>query len=146
MNDKHKPLLVALKAEQDAYALYTKMTHQSCNPTGKKMFEMLAKQEKGHINKILSQLKKEKINPDTKEIKEKATLLSENDFTDCSLSDLEVIEKALEDERHAFAFYRRLTQESKDPSEIKLFVELMADEEKHMEALENEAFRAKKNL
>ena len=128
-NQKHKPLLVALKAEKEAYGLYSKMAHQSCNPTGKKMFAMLAKQEKSHIDKIVKQLKKEKMSVDTAEIKEKASLLSEHDFSDCSLSDLEVIEKALEDERHAFAFYRRLVEESKDVTQVKLFAELMADEE-----------------
>jgi rubrerythrin len=143
-NEKANPLLVALKAEKESYALYTKMIHQSCNPTGKKMFEMLAKQEKDHIEKILKQLKKAKINPNTKEIKEKATLLSENDFDDCSLSDFEVIEKAIEDERHAFAFYKRLMEASHESAEIKFFAELMADEEKHMETLEDEAHRIKK--
>ncbi|MBU0686253.1 MAG: ferritin family protein [Candidatus Margulisbacteria bacterium] len=130
-----KPLLIALKGEQEALELYTRMKQRSTNPTGKEMFENLIAEEKKHARIIEERLSTIKAPVDTSQISEKVSSLSEVDFEDPALSDLEIIKLAIEDENAAFAFYMKASEESTDPEEIAIFTLLARDEKGHIELL-----------
>jgi rubrerythrin len=145
MNKKEqtKPLLVALKAEKEAYNFYARMAKRSSNPTGQVMFNRLAKEEKKHIKLIEQRLGKIKIYPEIAGITGKASVLSETDFADPALSDLEIVEQAIKDEKHAYAFYTQAAKESDVPDEEEMYTVLADDEKEHIHVLEKEALHLK---
>jgi hypothetical protein len=144
VNDKEKPLLIALKAEKEALNFYARMAKRSTNPTGEAMFNRLMKEEKRHINMIEKQLKKLNVSRDTGHITEKASILSEINFEDPSLSDMEVLEAAIEDEQHAVDFYSKQAGLSQEEEEKKFYLQLVKEEEAHKQVLEKECLRLKK--
>jgi len=143
MSDQVKPLLVALKAEEDGYQIYGRMAKRSENENGKKMFEHLVKEEARHIRTIKDRLKKLGALPETKDIAEKVYSVSELDFPDKELSDLEVIARAITEEKDARAFYLRSAEQTQSPEEKQMYQLLANDEASHAEILEKEAARLK---
>lgn len=146
MNDREKarPLLIALKAEKEALNFYARMAKRSTNPTGAAMFNRVMKEEKKHIGMIEKQLKKLNVPGETAHITEKASILSEINFEDPSLSDMEVLGKAVEDEKHAIDFYSRQAGLSTDEEEKKFYLQLVNDETAHKQILEKELGRIRR--
>lgn len=142
MNEhKAKPLLVALKAEKEAINFYARMANRSLNPDGKKMFEKILGEEKKHMKVIEQRLKKMKASLDYSGILEKASILSEINFEDPDLSDIEIINSAIEDEKHAITFYAREAEGASDQEEKEFYKMLANDEEDHMKVLEKESLK-----
>ena|SRR3989338_6472545 len=142
--DHLRPLLIALKAEEEAHNFYQRMGKRSTNPTGQAMFRFLAGQEKKHQQLIEQRLKKLKASLDTSRVGEKASVLSEVDFVDPALSDLELLGLALMDERHAFAFYVKVGRDVISPEEKELYTILASEEKGHIQILEKEIHRLKR--
>lgn len=141
--EQARPLLIALKAEKESVDVYSRMAKRSTNPTGQEMYDKLVKEEKNHIKVIEKRLKKIGVSADTSEIAEKASFVSDLDFSDHSLSDLEVVEKALQDEQHAFDFYTKAGQDAGDPEEAAIYSLLANDEKQHISVLETALNRLK---
>jgi rubrerythrin len=142
-NEKAKPLLTALKAERAGYNFYARMLNRSSNPTGADMFKSLMADEKKHIKIIEKRLKAIKCPPDTSLIAAKASLLSEIDFTDPSLSDFEIVEKAIKEEEFSLNFYAKAAEQAGSPEEKEMYLNLAQDEKDHVDRLEKEAQRLK---
>lgn len=143
IEEKIKPLLTALKAEKEAQNFYGRMANRSTNPTGQQMFKHLMNEEKKHMKVLEKRLKKLGGSADTSGLTEKASVLSEIDFADPSLSDLEIINVAIEDEKHAIDFYTKAANASDSAEEKEMYNLLANDEKNHMQSLEREAKRLK---
>jgi len=143
-NERAKPLLIALKAEKEALNFYARMAKRSTNPTGEAMFNHVMKEEKKHIGMIEKQLKKLKVSTEIGHIIEKASVLSEINFEDPSLSDMEVLGKAVEDEKHAVDFYSKQADLSQDEEEKNFYLQLVKDEAAHKQILEKQLDRIRK--
>ena len=141
---KAKPLLIALKAESESLNFYQRMAKRSTNPTGRQMFEKLMHEEKKHIKGLEKMLRKIKVSADSISIDEKASVLSEIDFADPALSDIEVLASAIEDEKYAVDFYAKQAELCSDEEEKTFFLMLVKDEEAHKQILEREQARLKK--
>jgi rubrerythrin len=139
--EKNGPLLKALKSEKESYNFYARMEKRNTNPTGQSMLKKLMKEEKKHIKLIENRLKELKASTNTDKITEYNSLLSEVDFADPALSDLEIIETAIEDERYAFAVYTKASREVSDEDERKMYQQLADDEMSHIQLLEKESKR-----
>ena len=141
--EKAKPLLIALKTERAGYNFYARMLNRCTNPSGAEMFKSLMTDEKKHIKIIEKRLKAIKAPPDTSLIAAKASLLSEIDFTDPSLSDLEIVEKAIKEEEFSLNFYSKAAEQADSAEEKEMYNQLAQDEKDHVERLEKESQRLK---
>jgi rubrerythrin len=141
--EKAKPLLIALKTEREAYNFYARMLNRCSNPTGADMFKALMADEKNHIKIIEKRLRAVKCPPDTSLVVTKASLLSEIDFTDPSLSDLEIIEKAIEEEKFSLNFYSKAAEQAQTLEEKEMCLKLAQDEKEHVDRLEKGSQRIK---
>ena len=137
-------LLIALKAEREADNFYSRMAKRSKNPTGQEIFKHLVGEEKKHIKILEERLKKANLSADTSSLTEKASILSEVDFSDPHLSDMEIINVAIEDEKHAIDFYQKAAEETALPEDIAMYALLAKDEQGHLQNLEREAVRLTK--
>ncbi|MEA3493144.1 MAG: ferritin family protein [Candidatus Margulisiibacteriota bacterium] len=141
---RSRPLLIALKAEKEAVNFYARMANRSLNPDGKKMIKKILGEEKKHMKAIEQRLKKMKASLDYSGILEKASILSEINFEDPDLSDIEVINSAIEDEKHAITFYTREAEGAAGQEEKEFYKTLSRDEESHMRVLERARLKLKK--
>ncbi|HEY48438.1 MAG TPA: ferritin family protein [Dehalococcoidia bacterium] len=146
-------LSLAVKREKEAHQYYSEAAARSTSETGRKMFSWLASEEEGHL-KILEK--------QWEEIKGSGKWLSEagwctygnisnpvecTEFPEASEAkgepkpdapELEILKKAIEDEREASAYYADLAKSTTDPNGKAMLEKLSKVEQGHLDLLEEE--------
>ncbi|MFH2027635.1 MAG: ferritin family protein [Nanoarchaeota archaeon] len=128
----------ALDFEEKGQQIYREAAKKSKNPIVMKTFDYLADQEQNHIREIKDYLKKEKIEfkGEGKKGVQNFFSITVNEFkekTKLSKDDIKAHETALELERNAYDFYKKLHGNVKDGTLKKFFSFLMEQENAHYE-------------
>lgn len=137
------PLDYAIKLEQDGLAFYTKAAADTTNPLGKKMFEGLAADERRH-ERLLRQVAEDMAIAISDDLPKQrivtlfATLGEElRSQLDAEATDTQVIEKALEMERRAEAYFREQAAKATCDTHKALYERLAVEESQHVDILQN---------
>ena len=135
-----KPLLIALKAEKQAIAYYSRAGSRITNPTGKEALAKIKKQEENHYKNLKHRFKK-LAGRDLKRGEEDKVVaaispLTEAHIPDNEASDVEVCQVAIKDENEAKHYYLKSAKTTADPETKKLYEELAAEEVRHAQVLQ----------
>lgn len=149
MKDRLDALNVALTNEMKEREFYLKNAQRTKNSVGKAMFEHIADEELEHYERLkqLSESLKEKGKwPATVPLKVKDTTIRDvfkkvikkaADMPAGDADDLEAIRTAIDFEARGAAFYARLSDEVKDPSEKAFFALMSSIEQEHYMSLKD---------
>ncbi|MCX7815972.1 MAG: ferritin family protein [Syntrophales bacterium] len=140
MEERLKALEVALKNEHQEYEFYMKQAARTTNPLGKKMFELIAADEKEHCQRIGELYEVWKNNaqwPETVPLSVRGEKVGQHlrgvidNLKDANVADTDdrrALEIAIEFEANGAVYYARLRDEVEDPRE-KAFFNLLSDME-----------------
>jgi rubrerythrin len=149
MKERLDTLNVALTNEMKEHEFYLNNARRTNNPVGKAMFEQIAIEELEHyerLTELSKALKKQGKWPETLPIRVNRTLVKnvfKNIVTrDASVpavdaDDLKAIRIAIDFEAKGAAFYARLRDEVKDPTEKAFFALLASIEQEHFASLKD---------
>ncbi|MCX7723619.1 MAG: ferritin family protein [Thermodesulfovibrio sp.] len=132
-----KSIEIALKMETDAVKFYTEASEKVSHPVGKKMFLMIAEDEKNHIKMIEELLKGLELTiKEANPIKTVKTIFEEMkdkmmERIKAQEDDLEAFRVAMDMEKEGIDFYKKVKQEVNTEKEKKLFERLIFEEEQH---------------
>jgi rubrerythrin len=139
MEEKLKPLLIALKAEKQAIAYYARAARRITNPTGKEALKKIKSQEENHYKNLKAKFKKLAgrglKRGEEDQVGSVISGLTEQHIPDREASDIEVCQIAIKDEHEAHAFYHKSARNAPDESTRKLYEELAAEETRHAATL-----------
>lgn len=151
--DAMDALTVAIQREKEAHKCYSEAATRTTNEAGKKMFTWLAAEEKGHIDILQNQLD---------HVKGQGKWLSEegwcsygdiNNPIDCAefgsstevkcdisgdLSELDILQSAISDEKEATEYYDKLAHNTSDPNGKAMLEKLSLIEKGHLDLLKEE--------
>ncbi len=146
-------LTLALEREHEANKYYSDAADKTTSASAKKTFSWLASEEQGHI-KILDKL--------CGQLKESGKWLTEQEWCACgdiaspvqcsefpssseakaefaeNATELDIIRKAIEDEREAAKYYADLAEKTSDAGGKDMLNKLSAIEQGHLDLLEEE--------
>jgi rubrerythrin len=137
-----------MEREKGGHDFYREAAAKTSDPKGKSMFEWLAKQEMNHYQKLSSQreaLAQGKVWQEPSETAEPA--LGRSEFPQISeasgevrvnTGELDALKVGIEAEKESIALYRQAAQDSTNEDAKEMFLRLVAEEEGHLELLENE--------
>lgn len=132
-----KSIEIALKMETDAVKFYTEASEKVSHPVGKKMFLMIAEDEKNHIKMIEELLRGLELTiKEANPIKTVKTIFEEMkdkmmERIKAQQDDLEAFRVAMDMEKEGIDFYKKVKQEVNTEKEKKLFERLIFEEEQH---------------
>lgn len=140
--DLANAISTAIDFEGRVYRVYAGAVTRSTDPTGRRVFQVLADEEKQHLDYLGSRLQEwkktgkiqvEKLAtslPPKKLIVEKARELQEQVQRQASESELELLQKALAVETETSQFYERMVQELSDEGQ-RMFARFVEIEQGH---------------
>ena len=142
-------ILTAIEFENEVRDIYKKATAEAVDPTGKRVFKVLADEEQGHVDYLQNRLDEwrrtgrldagslETILPPRDAVAEAATKVSAGMSDGIRGAERELLSKALSAERKTSSFYREMVAEL--PSEgQKLFEQFVEIEEGHVAIVQAE--------
>ena len=131
----------AIKMEKDSEGLYLELSDKISNPGIKKVFKMLADDEKKHKEAIEVLQKKSEADPGKGSALEIKTVFDEikNNLDSSSISNdyISDYKFALEIEKKGIDFYREQFENAEDEKSKNLFNRLMKQEKYHYKTVEN---------
>ncbi|GAB6098772.1 hypothetical protein JCM16358_06510 [Halanaerocella petrolearia] len=144
MSIKAESLKLAIKLEKKGQKYYQENAEKVDNPLSKKTLKSLANQELDHIETIkdiaagkeITDHEFEPIDIEAK-VREEFEKLSNQEPEGWEEDDVSIYEHALEIERELYDLYEELAEKTKDEKEEEFFKEMMEEEIKHAESLEN---------
>lgn len=140
-----KAIKVAIEAEKNAYQTYSKAAKMTKNPKGKDMFQQLSEFEMNHYQKLKNLLKSlesygEWIIYEGTSFKKKKIPLKVEQPKGKDLSDLDALKIAIREEKKAQAFYRSLSELTRDPRGRDMYKRLANEEELHEKVLNDQFY------
>jgi rubrerythrin len=153
MVDALHALNLGIEREKGAQKFYFEAVSRVRNESSKKMFAWLANEELGHaktLEKARAAVQKKKKWPSVDEYSSSGDIsepLSRTEFPKLSESkgaikedipEMEILSKAIADERDAMSFYAEVAEGVSDPEGKKMLQTLSAIEKGHLELLEEE--------
>lgn len=132
-----KSVELAIKMETDAISFYKEASEKVSHPVGKKMFSIIAEDEKNHIKMIEEVIKGVELTiKEANPIKAIKTIFEEMkdemmERVKAISDDLEAFKIAMNMEKEGIAFYKRIVDEVTTEKEKKLFERLIFEEEQH---------------
>ena len=127
---------VALQLEKDGHAYYKKAAEMCPNEYGKKMFEKLADDEIQHLKKFREIAESLFGTMDEGEGKH-LDIFEKMDFSSRA-GEYAAIDHAIDFERRAYEYFGNAARNAENERVKKLFEEIAAEEEMHMELLQAE--------
>lgn len=132
-----KSVELALKMETDAVSFYKEASEKVSHPVGKKMFSIIAEDEKNHIKMIEDVTKGVELTiKEANPIKVIKTVFEEMkdemmERVKAISDDLDAFKIAMDMEKEGIAFYKKIVNEVTTEKERKLFERLIFEEEQH---------------
>ena len=142
----HDALEASIGLEQKGYDHYTQALADARNPLTKKLFTVLADQERAHIQRIreLFEAGEAKVSGDTIPgealemiVKDVFDEFSKDDRSAWDVDVSSAYEHAMHLEQESIDIYRSFAAESANTPEKRFFQELQQEEVKHLTALQN---------
>lgn len=144
--NKVDAIKIAMDAEQEAHSYYSQSAQKATNPKGKELFSQLAAFELNHYNYLKSLLASLEEGSgwisysgtqfaDTPQSSEAKNASAAEGMKDDVLS---ILSKAIEDEKHASAYYAKLAEETEDPAGKKMLNTLAEEEKLHTKILNDQ--------
>lgn len=138
----------ALDMESKGHKYYVDIAEKASNTLTKAVFASLAEQELWHIKRIHELYERagecivDSHPPGTVEdaVKEVLKRFESKELDALKMDNAQAYEYAMILEREGALLYEKLAEESKTPAEAEFFMGLLAEEDKHLEALENVFF------
>ncbi len=139
----------AIEYEKNVYELYRENVDRIATPTGKRVFETLAKEEQGHLDYLEALMKLrvetgsldlEKLDtaiPAPDKIRSGVGRLEDKSAIEPSDTELILLRKALELERETGNFYKRMVDELEDEGK-EIFARFVEIEEGHLAIVQAE--------
>jgi rubrerythrin len=153
MVDTLDALRLGIEREKGAQRFYLEAVSRVKNESSKKMFAWLANEELGHaktLEKARAAVQKKKKWPSIKEcssVGDMSEPVSRTEFPKSSeakgeiredIPEMEILSRAIADERDAMSFYSDVAEGVSDPEGKKMLETLSAIEKGHLELLEEE--------
>ena len=145
--DSIEALKLAMERERGANKFYREAAETTLDPSGKKTFRWLAKEEGRHLAKLGQQFRS--VAGDNKWLEWKSRIVPIDKYElprpseatgkkKVSASEVEALSKAIESEKEANAFYKRAEEGTPDLHGKAMFKALAKEEEGHLALLEEE--------
>ncbi len=137
---------IAMEAEKNAYQTYSKAVKRTRNPKGKDMFQQLSEFETNHYLKLKEVLKslQEKgewiLYSGTSLKKKTIPLKMEKAKGQEQLTDMDALKMAIREEKKALAYYRSMTELTKDPRGRDMYKRLANEEVLHEKLLNDQYY------
>ena len=136
-------LEIALKMETDAIAFYTEAGRKTRYPAGKKMFQVIAEDEKRHLEMISQIIKGLDVTTrDVSPLKNVKTVFEAMKSemmkkVEATADELEAFKIAMNMEQEGVAFYKKTLAAAKKEKEKALLERLIREEEQHYQMFAN---------
>jgi Fur family ferric uptake transcriptional regulator len=147
-------LELTLAVERRGYSFYTNASKKTRDPSGKRMFELLAEEESGHMDRLQQEyrellsahrwLRREPARlPASRKIADEIFPEREllHDDVDDHMTRIEALSLAIALEQKSHQFFRNFAKELDDPRGRRLFQEFAREERAHLESLREEYAR-----
>ena len=145
-HSKIEAIKIAMDAEMEAHNYYSQSAQTTANPKGKDMFNQLSAFELSHYNNLKSLF--DSLNEGTGWIQYAGTQFLDNPKSmeggnfpakeEMKDDELSILSKAIEDEKKASAYYKKLADETDDPSGKAMFKKLAEEENLHTKILNDQ--------
>jgi rubrerythrin len=141
-----KAVRVAVEAEKNAYQTYSKAAKKTKNPKGKDMFQKLSEFEMNHYQRLKDLLKSlqekgEWILYGGTSFKKGAVLLKADKVKGQEqLTDMDALRMAIREEKKAQAYYRSMSELTKDPRGRDMYKRLADEEALHEKVLNDQYY------
>lgn len=141
-----KAVKLAMEAEKNAYQAYLKAAKKTRNPKGRDMFQQLSEFEMNHYQKLKDLLKSlqekgEWILYEGATLKKKTiTLKVEKPKGQEQLTDMDALKIAIREEKKAQAYYRSMTELTKDHRGKDMYKRLANEEALHEKVLNDQFY------
>ena len=135
---------MAIQLEKDGHAFFQEAAQQTENSLGKKMFEMLAKEEIDHLHTFQQIFDTATEGGNWAELTQKAPRKGKipvfegkkNERKDVNPGELDALRKAINIEREAIDFFQKATDGTTDPLAKKIFETIREEEKYHYDLLQ----------